>query len=170
MLDEPALQWLAAYGDALYLLATTLFDNVETLPIPKGKVHFVKERNCHDVFWVGRRICVDADGVEDKPCRHLTCIVHSCIGKSFLAHPVILMHQGIEDVLGLFLVVDEIVSEGDAVSWLIAMAVSAEIACKVPSLITAARNGEERVEFLFDGLLRGIEGYHSHRVVRGEEE
>lgn len=42
MLHEPAIQLVATDGDAFYLLAPTLFDDVERFAVSEGKVYLIK--------------------------------------------------------------------------------------------------------------------------------
>ena len=100
-------------------------DDGECLAVAEGETYSLEERDGNDVLRVGRRISIDAYGIQHVPRRHLTSIVHACIGKVLGSHPVIVVHQSVQHMLGFLLLVNEIIGVGDAVPGLVAMTVGA---------------------------------------------
>ena len=132
-------------------------------------LHLVEQRHGHDIFGVGRRIGVKADGIEYVPRRHLARIVHTAQRQPFRPHTVEAVENVIQQLLRTLLATDEIIEVRETVVGLVAVAVLADEAREVVHFVSFPRNREEFVQLFAERLAAREEADQPLGVVRCEE-
>jgi hypothetical protein len=124
-----------------------LFDDgeIDAAAVSEIELDLIEERNGDEVVFVSRREWIKSHGCEDIPGRHFAGIVHARVSQFIPAHVIELVHDFVQDGLGLLLFADEGVHERHAMIRLVALAILADESRQVVGFWAGIRDSEQLV-------------------------